>query len=123
MATSPSAHLAHSLARPIDCPWACLTAPSCQVVEEGKEEGKDSAADGAAGEGDKKKEERETINWTSVDRLQMSIGLLFALCNYAIDLDVRCSGLKCAHAIWVHHMVACLQRDTVAVRLDLDGQV
>ncbi len=34
--------------------------------------------------------EREVVAWSSVDRLNMSIGLLYALCNYALDNDVRC---------------------------------
>lgn len=33
--------------------------------------------------------EREVVAWSSVDRLNMSIGLLYALCNYALDNDVR----------------------------------
>jgi hypothetical protein len=33
--------------------------------------------------------DREVVAWSSVDRLNMSIGLLYALCNYALDNDVR----------------------------------
>ncbi|PNW77017.1 hypothetical protein CHLRE_10g418950v5 [Chlamydomonas reinhardtii] len=31
-----------------------------------------------------------TITWSSVDRLNMSIGLLYALCNHAIENGIRC---------------------------------
>lgn len=30
------------------------------------------------------------ITWSSVDRLNMSIGLLYALCNHAIESGIRC---------------------------------
>lgn len=47
----------------------------CRMVqEEGKEE---------------KAKEGQTITWTSVDRLNMSIGLLYALCNHALDSGIR----------------------------------
>lgn len=38
---------------------------------------------------DGKELEGTTITWTSVDRLNMSIGLLYALCNHALDSGIR----------------------------------
>ncbi|KXZ47277.1 hypothetical protein GPECTOR_36g129 [Gonium pectorale] len=35
-------------------------------------------------------EKANTITWSSVDRLNMSIGLLYALCNHAIENGIRC---------------------------------
>lgn len=32
---------------------------------------------------------KDVITWTSVDRLNMSIGLLYALSNLAIDQNIR----------------------------------
>ncbi|MEW5319130.1 MAG: hypothetical protein WDW38_010300 [Sanguina aurantia] len=32
----------------------------------------------------------EVITWSSVDRLNMSIGLLYSLCNHATDNNIRC---------------------------------
>jgi kinesin family protein 4/21/27 len=31
----------------------------------------------------------EVTPWTSIDRLNMSIGLLFALCTHALDSGIR----------------------------------
>lgn len=36
------------------------------------------------------KDAASTITWSSVDRLNMSIGLLYALCNHARDQSIRC---------------------------------
>lgn len=41
-----------------------------------------------AKDGDKERE-GSVITWTSVDRLNMSIGLLYALCNHALDSGIR----------------------------------
>ena len=34
--------------------------------------------------------EEQTVAWSSVDRLNMSVGLLYALCVNATDSDVSC---------------------------------
>jgi len=46
----------------------------------------DEAGAGPDGE----RTEADVITWTSVDRLNMSIGLLYALCNHALENDVTC---------------------------------
>ena len=33
--------------------------------------------------------DKDVITWSSVDRLNMSIGLLYALCNHALDSSIR----------------------------------
>jgi kinesin family protein 4/21/27 len=34
-------------------------------------------------------EDKRIIPWTSIDRLNMSIGLLYALCTHALDNGIR----------------------------------
>lgn len=46
--------------------------------------------DDVVGAEDRPEREAEVITWTSVDRLNMSIGLLYALCNHALENGVAC---------------------------------
>ena len=39
---------------------------------------------------DVRKAEEQAVAWSSVDRLNMSVGLLYALCVHAADSDVSC---------------------------------
>ncbi|GFH15117.1 kinesin-like protein, partial [Haematococcus lacustris] len=52
------------------------------------EESTEGAA--AAEDGQAAKDSGSVITWTSVDRLNMSIGLLYALCNHALDSGIKC---------------------------------
>lgn len=52
------------------------------------EDGVESAQAPAAAPADEPNKDN-VITWSSVDRLNMSIGLLYALCNHAMDSGVR----------------------------------
>ena len=61
--------------------------PQLEEVDPADAEKAASAASASAA-----KAPADVITWTSVDRLNMSIGLLYALSNLAVDQGIRCEG-------------------------------